>query len=116
MQVLSSAANFGANILLSMAVSGVVSFFDDLIHAEERAIEKGQQARQNIQSLGDAYRNQTGNAGEPLSTTGFPTAWRKAEKLGPARKSTRNSCRSAGSWRSCARSWCPDTTPPEMRS
>ncbi|MCI9067222.1 MAG: hypothetical protein HFI65_00785 [Lachnospiraceae bacterium] len=64
MQVLSSAANFGANILLSMAVSGVVSFFDDLIHAEERAIEKGQQARQNIQSLGDAYRNQTGNAGE----------------------------------------------------
>ena len=40
MQVLSAGANLGANILLSMAVSGVVSFFDDLIHAEERAIEK----------------------------------------------------------------------------
>ncbi len=40
MQVLSAGANLGANILLSMAVSGVASFFDDLIHAEERAIEK----------------------------------------------------------------------------
>ena len=64
MQVLSAGANLGANILLSMAVSGVVSFFDDLIHAEERAIEKGKQAQANIQSVGDAYRTQTGAAGD----------------------------------------------------
>ncbi len=64
MQVLSAGANLGANILLSMAVSGIASFFDDLIHAEERAIEKGKQAQANIQSVGDAYRTQTGAAGD----------------------------------------------------
>ncbi len=67
MQALSAGANLGANILLSMAVSGVATFFDDLIHAEERAVEAGKRAQENIQAVGESYRSQTNSAGQLAS-------------------------------------------------
>ena len=51
MKLLSGAMNVGLNILLSFAVSAIIGWIDDLVHAQERVIEKAEE-------INDKFREQ----------------------------------------------------------
>ena len=57
MKALSVAANIGLTVLASFAVSAIIGWIDDLVHAQERAIEKAEEINSKFQEQQNALAN-----------------------------------------------------------
>lgn len=55
-KVLSAAMSMGVMLLVSIAIEAVVKGIDHLIHANEKAIEAGKEATENIQAINDKLK------------------------------------------------------------
>ena len=61
---LNTVLNMGISLLVSTGISLLVKGIDNLIHAEEKAIEAGEEAQSNIKSLNESYKEQSSTTKE----------------------------------------------------
>ena len=85
LQIATAALNAAISFGISIAISAVVSLFDDLMHREEKIIEKSEKARETIQSLTDEFKEDSKTV-EDISERYA----KLAQKVGDLGKATQN--------------------------